>query len=251
MSVLIPIATLMAVLQALPTGVTRGPSAKGITEYRLANGLKVLLKPDYSLAGITVTMRYHVGTYDERQGERGIAHLLEHLAFTGTARHPRLRREITAHGADVGASTGPEHTVFGMTVPPTMRALRWALDVESDRMSRLSLDPNQFEAQRSIVLNEVGVGRASLEARVRTAAFDVHPYGNHGQNTDVRRLTTTAVRTFYAQHYGADNAVLSIDGAFDEPATLEAVARTFAKAPRRGGQHHSALPAMHGQRQPR
>jgi zinc protease len=204
-----PLALLLGLLQqpahpgspALPNGVTRQASAGGITEYRLSNGLTVLTRVDHSGIGTTVTIRYAVGTYDERLGERGIAHLLEHLAFSGTRRHPLLRREIAAHGADVGAVTGEEQTVFATTVPSTEEDIRWAIEVEADRMRGLRLDSRELETQRAIVRNEVRVGAPSLRARIRELAFDVHPYAGSAANADVLRIAIADVRQFYHKHY--------------------------------------------------
>ena len=222
-----------AIVIALPLGVTRGPSAGGITEYRLPNGLKVLIRPDPARPGIAVGVLYHVGWYDERAGERGVAHLLEHLGFTGTDRHPRLRREITANGADVGASTQAERTQFGFVVPPTERALRWAIDVEADRMLGLRLDASLLDAQRRIVQNEVGQAGPSLEGRVRATAFDYSAYANRGQNADLADVTVASVRAFHARHYRPSNAVLTIDGPVEEPATIAMIAEIFARVPAR------------------
>ncbi|RMF22165.1 MAG: insulinase family protein, partial [Bacteroidetes bacterium] len=83
----------------LPEGVTQGPSVEGITEYNLANGLKVLLFPDPSKPTITVNITYLVGSRHEGYGETGMAHLLEHLVFKGTPRHPDIPQELTEHGA--------------------------------------------------------------------------------------------------------------------------------------------------------
>ena len=74
-------------------------SVEGITEYRLANGLKVLLFPDPSKQTITVNITYIVGSKHENYGETGMAHLLEHLVFKGTPNHPNIPQELTAHGA--------------------------------------------------------------------------------------------------------------------------------------------------------
>ena len=78
--------------QALPEGVTRGASVEGITEYTLANGLRVLLFPDQSKPTVTVNMTYLVGSRHEGYGETGMAHLLEHLVFKGTPDHPNIPR---------------------------------------------------------------------------------------------------------------------------------------------------------------
>jgi hypothetical protein len=85
----------------LPKGVAQGPSVEGITEYRLPNGLKVLLFPDSSRPTVTVNVTYLVGSRHENYGETGMAHLLEHLMFKGSPKHPDITRQFS----------GPRHAV--------------------------------------------------------------------------------------------------------------------------------------------
>ena len=80
-------------------------AVEGITEYRLANGLKVLLFPDPSKSTITVNVTYLVGSRHEGYGESGMAHLLEHLVFKGTPRFPNIPQELTARGARPNGTT--------------------------------------------------------------------------------------------------------------------------------------------------
>src|SRR5438552_18966117 len=84
---------------ALPAGVERVTSVEGITEYRLANGLRVLLFPDLSKQTVTVNMTYLVGSAVEDYGETGMAHLLEHMVFKGSPKHMNIPQELTSHGA--------------------------------------------------------------------------------------------------------------------------------------------------------
>ncbi|MCA3152301.1 MAG: insulinase family protein, partial [Rhodocyclaceae bacterium] len=83
----------------LPPGVTRGPSVEGITEYRLANGLQVLLFPDESSANFMANITYMVGSRHENYGERGMAHLLEHLLFRRTTNIPSISKALAERGA--------------------------------------------------------------------------------------------------------------------------------------------------------
>ena len=78
--------------QNLPQGMEKVTSVEGITEYRLANGLHVLVFPDPSKPTITVNITYLVGSRQEGSGERGMAHLLEHMVFKGTAKHTDIPR---------------------------------------------------------------------------------------------------------------------------------------------------------------
>ena len=83
----------------MPAGITRVTSVEGITEYRMPNGLKVLLFPDQTKQTITVNMTYLVGSRHENYGETGMAHLLEHMVFKGTPKHANIPAELTSHGA--------------------------------------------------------------------------------------------------------------------------------------------------------
>src|SRR4249919_1689274 len=83
----------------LPAGMQRVTSVEGITEYTLANGLRVLLFPDQSKATITVNVTYLVGSKHESYGETGMAHLLEHLLFKGSTKHTDIPKELQDHGA--------------------------------------------------------------------------------------------------------------------------------------------------------
>ena len=87
-------------------------SVEGITEYRLANGLKVLLFPDPSKSTITVNVTYLVGSRHEGYGESGMAHLLEHMVFKGTPRFPNIPQELTARGARPNGTTWYDRTNY-------------------------------------------------------------------------------------------------------------------------------------------
>ena len=96
----------------LPKGVTLGPSVEGITEYRLANGLKVLLFPDASRPTITVNVTYLVGSRHENYGETGMAHLLEHLLFKGTPSQSDISGEMKKRGISFNATTSLDRTNY-------------------------------------------------------------------------------------------------------------------------------------------
>src|SRR6202162_6581815 len=114
-----------------PASVT---SVEGITEYRLGNGLRVLLFPDPTKQTITVNITYLGGSRNENYGETGMAHLLEHLMFKGSPGHPNIPQELTSHGARPNGTTWYDRTNYFETFQATEENLRWALDLEADRM---------------------------------------------------------------------------------------------------------------------
>ena len=91
-------------------------SVEGITEYRLANGMSVLLFPDPTKPTVTVNLTYRVGSRHENYGETGMAHLLEHMLFKGSKNHPQINQELTAHGARSNASTWFDRTNYFETL---------------------------------------------------------------------------------------------------------------------------------------
>src|SRR5579883_305608 len=109
-------------------------TVEGVTEYRLANGARVLLFPEASRPTITVNMTVLVGSRHEGYGETGMAHLLEHLVFKGTPTFPEVPKALRGHGASFNGSTSFDRTNYFETMPASEENLRFALEMEADRM---------------------------------------------------------------------------------------------------------------------
>jgi len=222
----------------LPEGVTQGPSVEGITEYNLANGLKVLLFPDPSKPTITVNVTYLVGSRHEGYGETGMAHLLEHLVFKGTPRHPDIPQELTEHGARPNGTTWYDRTNYFETFNATEENLKWALDLESDRMINSFIAKEDLESEMTVVRNEYESGENSptsvLMKRTMAAAFQWHNYGKStiGERSDIENVPIDRLQAFYRKYYQPDNAVLLVAGKFDEQQTLEWINEYFGKIPK-------------------
>src|SRR5579871_6414588 len=90
----------------------KAASVEGVTEYRLANGLKVLVLPDPGVDTITVHIAYLVGSRHEGYGEKGMAHLLEHMLFKGSTGHPDVKQEFTQRGARWNGTTSNDRTTY-------------------------------------------------------------------------------------------------------------------------------------------
>ena len=136
-------------------------TVEGITEYRLANGLRVLLFPDQSKQTITVNITYLVGSKHENYGETGMAHLLEHLVFKGTPNHPNIPQELTAHGARPNGTTCVDRTNYYETFNATEENLKWALDLEADRMVNSYIAKKDLDSEMTVVRNEFESGENS------------------------------------------------------------------------------------------
>src|SRR5215472_3829066 len=146
---------------ALPNGVTRVTSVEGITEYKLANGLELLVFPDASKPNITVNITYLVGSRFEGPGEAGMAHLLEHMLFKGSPRHRNIPQELTEHGARPNGTTSSDRTNYFETFEATDQNLNWALDLEADRMVNSFVAKKDLDSEMTVVRNEFEMGENS------------------------------------------------------------------------------------------
>ena len=222
----------------LPEGVTKGASVEGISEYNLKNGLKVLLFPDPSKPTITVNITYLVGSRHEGLGETGMAHLLEHMVFKGSTKHTNIPQELTSHGARPNGTTWLDRTNYYETFSATDENLKWALDLESDRMVNSFIKKEDLATEFSVVRNEFEMGENSpqnvLNERVVSASFLWHNYGKStiGNRSDIEKVPIDNLQAFYKKFYQPDNAVLVVAGKIDEAKTLAMVNQYFASIPR-------------------
>ncbi|HVH29205.1 MAG TPA: pitrilysin family protein [Vicinamibacterales bacterium] len=222
----------------LPAGMEEVTSVEGITEYRLANGLRVLLIPDPSKDTITVNMTYLVGSRHENYGESGMAHLLEHLLFKGTPKHPNIPRELTQHGARANGTTWFDRTNYYETFSATDENLRWALDLEADRMVNSFVAQKDLDSEMTVVRNEFERGENDssgvLMDRVLSTAYLWHNYGKStiGARADIENVPIDRLQGFYRLHYQPDNAVLVVAGRIDLRPTLGLIAETFGALPK-------------------
>ena len=206
---------------------------EGITEYHLDNGLQVLLFPDNSKPTVTVNVTYMVGSRHEGAGETGMAHLLEHMLFKGTQKHKEIMGELSAHGNDFNGSTSWDRTNYFETVPATDADLRWALEMESDRMVNSRVAKSDLDSEMTVVRNEFERGENSpdgvLEERVLSTAYLWHAYGRSpiGTLSDIEKVPIEKLQAFYRNYYQPDDAMLLVAGKFDPAKTLGWITEYF------------------------
>jgi zinc protease len=223
---------------ALPKGVERVTSVEGITEYRLTNGLRVLLFPDQSKQTATVNITYMVGSRHENYGETGMAHLLEHLLFKGSPGHPNIPQELTEHGSRPNGTTSFDRTNYYETFSATDVNLEWAIRLEADRMVNSFIAKKDLDSEMTVVRNEYESGENSpfnvAIKRLLAAAYDWHNYSKTtiGARSDIENVPIERLQAFYRKYYQPDNAVLLVAGKFDPAKTLQLVADNFGPIPR-------------------
>lgn len=219
-------------------------TVEGITEYRLGNGLRVLLFPDASKPTITTNITYLVGSRHENYGETGMAHLLEHMVFKGTPNHPNVPKLLNELGGDFNGTTWLDRTNYYISFPANEANLAKALELEADRMVNSNFTAKTLwgedgkSGEMTVVRNEFENGennpfRVTLQ-RVQAVAFDWHNYGKStiGARTDIEHVNVAHLREFYHKYYQPDNAILVVAGQFDEAKTLTRINQTFGGLPR-------------------
>ncbi|MFA5683452.1 MAG: pitrilysin family protein [Lysobacteraceae bacterium] len=219
----------------LPRGVSAGPSVEGISEYRLDNGLRVLLFPDASKPTVTVNITYMVGSRHENYGETGMAHLLEHLLFKGTPTHADIPGEMKKRGIGFNATTWLDRTNYFASFTADDATLRWLLELEADRMVNSFVARKDLDSEMTVVRNEMESGENNplrvLMSRIASTAFLWHNYGNStiGARADVENMPIERLQAFYRSHYRPDNATLLVAGRIDPARALNEIVATFGK----------------------
>ncbi|WP_165252087.1 M16 family metallopeptidase [Paludisphaera soli] len=213
-------------------------SVEGITEYRLPNGMQVLLFPDPSKPKVTVAVTYFVGSRHEGYGETGMAHLLEHMVFKGTPDHPDIPGVFKERGAQFNGTTSDDRTNYFETLTATDDNLEFALRLEADRMVNSPIKPEDLATEFSVVRNEFERGENNpigvLFQRLASAAYDWHNYGKStiGNRTDIERVPVDNLRAFYKKFYQPDNAMLVVAGKFDEAKAKDLIVKYFGAIPK-------------------
>lgn len=194
----------------------------GIEEYRLPNGLQVLLFPDATQTTTTVNITYRVGSRHEAPGEYGMAHLLEHMVFLGTPRHRNIKEAMAQRAVRFNGTTTVDRTNYFGTFNTNADTLAFLLDLEADRMVNSFIAKADLDKEMTVVRNEFERSEdqpfAVLNQRVNATAFTWHPYGNAtiGPKSDIENVPIERLQAFYKRYYRPDNATLLIAGAFDK-----------------------------------
>lgn len=213
-------------------------SIEGVTEYRLSNGLRLLTLPDPGVDTATVHVVYLVGSRQEGYGEKGMAHLLEHMLFKGSSGHPNVKEEFTQRGARWNGTTSNDRTTYFETFAATDANLQWALEMEADRMVHSFVRKSDLDSEMTVVRNEFELGENNpggvLFQRMQQLAFPWHNYGNPviGMRSDIEQVPIAKLQAFYRTWYQPDNALLIVAGRFDEEKALELVGRYFGAIPK-------------------
>src|SRR4051812_45060234 len=238
-------------------GPRKVATVEGVTEYRLANGARVLLFPEPSRPTVTINMTVLVGSRHEGYGEAGMAHLLEHMGFKGTPTHPLVPKALRGHGANFNGTTNDDPTNYFETMPATDENLEFGIKFEADRLVNSYVKREDLLSEMTVVRNEFERGENSpagvLMERISAAAYEWHNYGRTtiGNRADIERVPIENLQAFYRKYYQPDNCVLIVAGKFEEPKALALVEKYLGAIPKPGRKldpTYTEEPAQDGER---
>ncbi len=208
-----------------------------VHEAQLANGLQGLILERHTDPVVASMCWYKVGSKSERTEEAGLSHFLEHMMFKGTPRFGKgmVDREITRLGGSNNAFTSYDYTAYWFELASD----RWqhALDLEADRMGHLLLDPDEFESEKAVVLEELSMGLDDPWRRMSHEASPLvwgrHPYGRPiiGYRDVLARATPEDMRRFYQRYYHPGHATVVVSGDVEPKAALAAIEDRYGDLP--------------------
>ncbi len=213
---------------------------KGVSEFKLENGLRVLIAENHSAPVATLLVVYRVGSRNEAVGNTGSTHFLEHMLFKGTENHNAEKGNgiddlLTQIGAYWNATTWFDRTSYYEVVPNDF--LEMCVELEADRMRNLRLRQEDHDSEMSVVRNELERGEnhpeEALEKELYAIAFREHPYHHPtiGWRSDVESVPMSRLRDFYNTFYWPNNATVIALGDFTTDHALELINKHFGSIP--------------------
>jgi zinc protease len=208
-----------------------------VREFRLENGLKVLIQEVHTAPLASVWCWYRVGSRDEGPGVTGVSHWVEHMNFKGTTNIPRdqVKGIIEQFGGSWNGYTWLDQTTYLETA--TTEALDRMLFIEAERMDKCLYEPADCDSERTVIISELQGGENDpeqlLDMEVTATAFKVHPYRHPtiGWQADLETMTREDLFGHYRRYYRPSNATLVIVGDVDADDALARVQRQFGSIP--------------------
>jgi zinc protease len=203
-------------------------------EYKLANGLRVIVKEDHRAPTVVSMVWYKAGSIDEVNGTTGVAHVLEHMMFKGTTAVPggEFSKIIAAAGGRENAFTGKDATGYHEQLHKSQLPLAFRL--EADRMANLVLSKEEFEKEIKVVMEERRLRtedrpQALLNEQLMATAFVAHPYHAPvvGWMSDLESMTFLDAKRWYDHWYAPNNAIVVVAGDVDPKAVFALADKYF------------------------
>ena len=239
-----PVLKLSSILAALclllSGGASAAQTADAVAVRELANGLRVIVKPDRRAPVVVSMVWYRIGSIDEQNGVTGVAHVLEHMMFKGskTVAPGEFSRLIATAGGRENAFTSRDYTGYFQTLHKS--ALPLSFRLEADRMANLVLLPEEFAKELRVVMEERRLRtddrpQSIVYERLMAAALTAHPYRNPiiGWMSDLENLSVTDTRAFYDHWYAPNNATVVVVGDVAPTEVFALAEKYFGALPRK------------------
>ncbi|MEJ2406466.1 MAG: pitrilysin family protein [Candidatus Thiodiazotropha sp.] len=210
------------------------PVQASVVEHRLENGMKVIVKQDKRAPIVVSQVWYKVGSSYEHGGITGISHVLEHMMFKGTGKHPpgEFSRIIAANGGEENAFTGQDYTAYFQTL--SNDRLEVSFELEADRMRNLLLGGEEFAKEVAVVMEERRMRTEDKPQSLtyelfQSGAYQTSPYRNPiiGWMPDLENLQVDGLRVWYRKWYAPNNATLVVVGDVDPQQVIALAERYF------------------------
>src|SRR5437764_11810367 len=221
-----------------------GIESRSVHRTMLPNGLKVLIKPDFSAPVVAIVTFVSAGYFDETDDVVGIAHVLEHMYFKGTPTRGvgEIAKQTKAVGGYLNAGTIYDHTSYYTVLPAS--GFVQGLDVQADAYARSLIDADELARELEVIIQEAK-RKADNPGAVATETLYELLHDRHrirrwriGREPGLRQLTREQLVGFYRNFYHPGNTVLSIVGDVDPDVALAEVQRAYGSLP-------SGEPARH------
>lgn len=249
---------LVSLLLLPAAGIAAEQAGAKVADFRLDNGLRLVVIPDHRAPVVTHMIWYKVGAADETPGKSGLAHFLEHLMFKGTAKNPagRFSTVVARIGGQENAFTSSDYTGYYQRVPAEQ--LKTVMEFEADRMTGLVLTDAVVLPERDVILEERNQRmennpRARLGEQMDAALFLNHPYGKPiiGWRHEMEGLTREDAIEFYRRFYGPNDAVVVIAGDIEPEAARKLAQETYGQIKPQNGIQARKRPQEPPQASPR
>jgi len=228
-------ATLLVLLGLLLSG----PLFAQVHEFKLRNGLKVLVKEDHRAPVVVAQIWYKVGSSYEHNGVTGVSHVLEHMMFKGTEKYDpgEFSKTIAANGGRDNAFTSKDYTAYFQQLEASRLPI--SFEMEADRMRNLTLPVTEFKKEVEVVMEERRMRtddnpRSKTYEQFYATAFNSNPYGQPiiGWMNDLKNLEVDDLQVWYEKWYAPNNATLVVVGDVNPKEVLKLAERHYGSLSR-------------------
>lgn len=205
----------------------------------LANGIRVVSEMHSESLAASIGIWVGTGTRDEQVGDEGISHFLEHLVFKGTKTRSayQIAKALEALGGDLNAFTTREYTCYHALV--LKDHWRIAMEVLSDLVNNMQLNRDDFQLEKSVILQEISMGDDAIEELVYDIYLEnclpKHPLGRPilGTAESIEAMTQKQILRYYREKYSGKNLIVAASGHVDHTELVEAVEKFLGNKPKK------------------